>query len=301
MRFHAIRVAKSLPFRSLMPAAAGLAALGCGAWPGEAAALGPPARRQWTLQATADPKIYELNLHETRGGSTWGNSLWLPHAAIQGLPAGGLDTNQSDITLRFKRDAGTVVATGSIRGGRGEGSFEIELDPAYAAELERRGVGRPSAEQQRRLLHADASFAFLDVLQARGYPVPGIELFVRCADHGVDREFVQDLASAGYRLDSIEALVHIRDHGVDADFVRELAAVGLRDLDIDELVRARDHGVDAAYVRAMHDAGYGPLTLAQAIRARDHGVDATFAKQYRRRYGRPATLDELIHARDTGG
>lgn len=262
------RVAKSLAFRSLV-LVAGLAA---GLGPTDAGALGPRARRQWTLETTADSKLYELDLLETSGGSLWGNSLRVPRAGIQGLPGTGLEANQTGVTLRFKRDAGTIVATGSIRGGRGEGSFEVELDPAYAAELERRGVGRPSADQQRRLLHADASFGFLDVLKANGYPVPGVDLLMRCVDHGVDEDFIRELAAAGYRLDSIESLVRVRDHGVDADFIREMAAAGIKDLQIEDLVRARDHG-----------------------------VDATFAKHYQRRHGNSVTLDELIHARDLGG
>jgi len=300
MKSHAIRVAKPLPFQSLVLAAGLAAALGAVAWPGEAGALGPRARREWTLQATRDPKTYELDLRETSDGSLWGNSRRVPRTAIQGLPDGGLDANQHDVTLRFKRDAGTIVATGSIRNGRGEGSFDIELDPAYAAELERRGVGRPSAEQHRRLLHADASFAFLDALQANGYPVPRIGLFVRCADHGVDQEFVQDLSSAGYRLDSIESLVRTRDHGVDGDFIRELGAAGYKLDSIEELVRVRDHGVDGDFIGELAAAGYHVDSIESLVRVRDHGVDGDFIRDLKAAGLKDLELDELVRARDHG-
>jgi hypothetical protein len=62
----------------------------------------------------------------------------------------------------------------------------MELSEEYANELERRGVGRPTEAQHRHLLIANVPLTFLDELQGSGYPMPDVEVLVRCADHGVD-------------------------------------------------------------------------------------------------------------------
>lgn len=297
------RTCASKPFSFRMLAmGAGLACgLAIGSWSSDAGAAHRKERRDWTLETTSKPDHYELSLSEIAGGSVWANSRPVSRSRILGLGAGGLSADQDNVTLRFKRDAGTIVATGAIRDERGEGTFEIELDPAYAEELVRQGIGRPTPEQQRRLLHADVPLTFLEDLKSYGYPLPPIDLLVRCADHGVDQEFVRELAGAGYRLVEIESLIEVRDHGVDKEFIDGLAAAGFKKLPIEELVEARDHGVDPEYLAEMRAAGFDHLTLPEAIRARDHGVDGAFAKKFHRREGRTGSLDELIHARDIGG
>lgn len=300
MQLRAIHVLKPLSFRLLALGAAlgGLALASCA---GDAAAVGGRIRREWKLEPARKPSLYRLVLRETDANSNWMNSREVAPAQIHGLGPGGLRGDQDEVTLRFERDAGTIVARGAIRDGHGQGSFEIELSPAYAAELERRGVGRPTAGEHKHLLHADVPLAFLDDLKSSGYPVPTAGLLVRCADHGVDQAFVRGMTAAGYRLDSIEPLIRARDHGVDPEYIQTLADAGYARIPMPDLLRARDHGVDGRYLAQMRAAGYDRLTLLQAIRARDHGVDGAFAKRVHRREGRTVSLDELIRVRDLGG
>jgi hypothetical protein len=296
----------------------------------EASAMAGGAGREWELRS-GRPKsnTYELELRQVSGGSISSNSRTVAASSIQGLGDHGLDTDAPSVSLRVLRDAGTVVLNGSIRDGRGHGTFDLELSKAYADELERRGVGRPTELQHRHLLLAGVPLVFLDALQSSGYPMLDVELLVRCADHGVDTEFVQGLASSGYRLGDIDDLIRCRDHGVDPEYIQLLAKAGFRqlpveellrardhgvdedhiaamkaagfgELDLDDLVRSRDHGVDGPFVKGLEEAGYGGLSLDEAIRARDHGVDGHYAKRAQHRAGRTLSLDEVIHMRDSG-
>jgi hypothetical protein len=266
--------------------------------------------------------------NEGPGGSR--NQHWTRIEAdeIEGLDLRSMTSARREVEFRVKRDAGTIRATGEFIGSKGEGTFTLELDPAFAAELSRRGVGRPTEAEHAQLLLAGAGYGLLDALAREKYATPRVAMLVRMAHHGVHEPYVTGMARAGYRLESLEELVKARDHGVDPsfiegmaeagyrkvefamllrardhgadpDFAAGLAEAGYRDLPLELLIRARDHGVDAGYVESLDRAGFAKLPLESVIRARDHGVTGGYAKRVRT--SRPAaSLDEVISMRDRG-
>jgi hypothetical protein len=161
---------------------------------------------------------------------SWSSSS-VPVRAFDGLDAALRSGDRSAAEFRLKRDAGTFVCRGVIQNGSGGGLYRLELDPSYAAALERRGIGRPTPDQQARLAYADAGFA---------------------------RASLEQLRSA-------------RDHGVDPQYAASMSRVGFTDMSLEDLIRARDHGVDASYVMRVRDREREKPTLDEVIRLRDRG------------------------------
>jgi len=288
-------------------AALGLAALLLSASPaaqaGSSSAL-PDAgsRGQWNARVDDHPGTIWMGFQLVlpRGGG-WHQS-WdrVSLAQTKGLTAEMIGGPTNDVAFDVQRDAGALHCHGEFSRGMGAGLFEVVLDPRYADQLEKRGVGRPTLEQQTQLALADAGYELLDRLAAEHYPTPAIDLFLKMAQHGVDVEFIAGLSKHGYRLGSVSELIQARDHGVDADFVEAMAAAGYTKLDFATLLRARDHGADSEFVAAMADAGYTKLPLEQLIQARDHGVDAMYIDGMTRAGFHDLSLNALIRARDHG-
>jgi hypothetical protein len=224
----------------------------------------------------------------------------VPLAQLHGLGPDDLGAASVSVEFDVVRQAGTLHCTGHLHSGKGAGDFEARLDADFARRLERRGVGRPSPDQQVRLLMADVDESLLDDLKADKYPTPSIDQLVRLSEHGVDRAFVNGLAERGYRLDSVEELVQARDHGVDPNYLDELAKSGYRSVEFELALRARDHGVDAEFLGDLADVGYPRPALEEAIRVRDHGVDGWYAEQMAKAGFGKLSLSELVRAKDHG-
>lgn len=241
----------------------------------------------------------EFECRSDDGGSrsSWGQ---VETGQIEGLDLRTLGTSRTPVDFRVKRDAGAIRLHGDWSGTHGGGTFEVELDPKFADELARRGVGRPTAAQQARLLLGDANLALLDVLAKEHYATPRITMLVKLTDHGVREKTVTAYARAGYRLESLDALVTAVDHGVNSEFIAEMASAGYKDLAFETLLKARDHGADAGFVEDLADAGFTGLPLETVIRARDHGVDGGYVQSLKRAGFEKLTLEDAIRARDHG-
>src|SRR3712207_4121879 len=98
---------------------------------------------------------------------------------LQGLDGAALASDgPAAIQFRMQRDAGLISCEGSGRGGRATGTCSFAPDPAFAAELERRGVGRPSEREQFTLALHPAGVAELDELQRQGYQRPNVQQLI---------------------------------------------------------------------------------------------------------------------------
>ena len=250
----------------------------------------------WSIRLAPDGASVELGMRTIHGS----NGRTLPLARLDGLTASQISAAGSTVQFTSRREAGTFSFQGVCRAGRCGGVYTFEPNAAFAAELKKRGVGTPTADEQIALAMQDVGLAFLDELSNDGYTRPDVHGLVRAAQHGVDLAYVRGMAGQGYRVGTVDALVRLRDHGVDPEYVRGMAASGYTKLSADDLVRARDHGVDPAYVAGMREQGYGGVALADLIAARDHGVDPAFARSLESRGYKGLPLDTLRNARDHG-
>jgi hypothetical protein len=260
----------------------------------------PALHGQWSLDRSRDSDRVHLGFRQQsrHGNSNWGRTL--PAAQFEGLAAGALERDDEAVEFRLVRDAGTFHCRGSIAKGRGAGTFELSLDPDFARELERRGIGRPTEAEQARMAFADAGFDLLDALREEKYPTPKVAMLVRMADHGVNAEYVRGMAEADFRLGSLETLTEARDHGVTPSFVRGLGELGFRDLSYEQVKNARDHGVTPEYIRGMQKAGAEAESMEQWIELRDHGVNADYVNGMRKAGYASASVEDLRLARDHG-
>src|SRR6185295_18156877 len=187
---------------------------------------------QWFLDPDDDPGMVQFSLRMSSGRD---HQSWSSEStrleSLDGLSSEDVRGSNVAVAFQLRRDAGTLFARGTVTRGKGAGTFDLVLDPAFARELERRGVGRPTEAQQIQLAIGDVSLGLLDDLRESHYLTPDVDLLVRCVHHGVNREFVRGLYQLGYRMESVEQLVTARDHGVDPEFIRGMREAGYRDLE----------------------------------------------------------------------
>jgi hypothetical protein len=133
--------------------------------------FGPGANRiaatgQWFLNWEGGKKDIGLQFRITRGHEhdSWGSQ----NVKLETLEGLSLEET-GPVEFRVQRDAGTFFLRGSLAEGQGAGTFELVLDAKFADELDRRGIGRPTEDQQVDLALADMSMALLDDFNHLGY------------------------------------------------------------------------------------------------------------------------------------
>ena len=248
----------------------------------------------WEVHPSRDPAQVQLTIRS--GQSTHGRTMAL--ADLERL-AGTTLASASTVHFPIRRDAGTFTIDGLCRNRACAGTFVFEPSATFGAELAKRGIGRPTPQDQFSLAASDIGLAYLDTLAAAGYATPDVRTLVRAAQHGVDGGYVKDMAALGYRLGTLDVLIRLRDHGVDPEYVRGMAANGLAKLSADDLVRGRDHGVDPEYVRGLAALGFRGLGLDALVGARDHGVDPEYIRDMQS-LGHKLTIDGYTRTRDHG-
>jgi beta-lactamase regulating signal transducer with metallopeptidase domain len=250
----------------------------------------------WELRPAKTPGLVHLRVVERN--NTHGRDV--PIASLEGLTEAQLSGAGGPVQFRITRDAGTLQFEGVLRNGIGAGTFSFTPNPAFPAELAKRGFARPTAREQYQLARADIGYAFLDELNRLGYAKPDTAGLVTAGQHGVDTTYVREMAALGYALGSLPPLVTLRDHGVGPEYVRGMAQEGYAKLPADTLRQARDHGVDPDYVKGMREAGYGSLPLEALVNARDHGVTPEFVRALAEGGHRGLPLDQVVRTRDHG-
>jgi beta-lactamase regulating signal transducer with metallopeptidase domain len=248
----------------------------------------------WEVHPSRDPARVQLTVR--RGRSTQGRTMAL--AELEKL-AGTTLASASTVHFPIRRDAGTFTIEGTCRNSACAGTFVFEPSATFGAELAKRGIGRPTPQDQFYLAVSDVGIPYLDALSAAGYATPDLRTLVRAAQHGVDAGYVKEMAALGYRLGTLEPLIRLRDHGVDPEYVRGMSASGLAKLTAEDLVRARDHGVDPDYVAGLAALGFRGLGLDALVRARDHGVDPEYIRGMQS-LGHTLTIDGFTRTRDHG-
>jgi beta-lactamase regulating signal transducer with metallopeptidase domain len=250
----------------------------------------------WELRPTTTPGMVHLRLVE--GNNTHGTDV--PLASLEGLTEAQLAGVGGPVQFRITRDAGTLQFDGVLRSGVAAGTFSFTPNPAFPAELVKRGFTTPTAREQYQLARFDIGYAFLDELNRLGYAKPDTAGLVTAGQHGINATYLREMGALGYALGSLPPLITLRDHGVTPDYVRGMAQEGYSKLPADTLRQARDHGVGPEYVKGMREAGYAGLPLEALINARDHGVTPEYVRALGDGGYRGLPLDQVVRARDHG-
>lgn len=267
-----------------------------------AASAASPFSGQWYVEPSSKTGEIQVTLRYERhwdgGNSNSVHSFDTATNNLVGLTAEALNSSGTHSQFKLVREAGTFVCDGWFSGGKGSGSFDFQADQKFAAELAKRGVGTPTAEQQFRLAMADTTIAFVDSLKAAKYDFD-VEDLVRAANHGVTAKYVQEINALGYKPATLGGLIRMRDHGVTPEYVKALQSSGLKDLPEEQVVRLRDHGVTPDYIQELTQFGIKDLPAESLIKLRDHGVTPDFIASIRSS-GYNATPEELTRLRDHG-
>ena len=249
----------------------------------------------WDARPSMKPGFVHLQLRELHSSS--GSDVALTQ--LEGLTAQQLESGSGPVRFSLRRDAGTFTFNGIVGGGVGAGTYTFVSNPSFAAELEKRGFGRPTAKEQYRMARSDVSLAFVDELKAQNYTGVTTAELVRAGDHGANLDYLRAMGELGYRVGSLDSLITLRDHGVSPEYVRQLQDLGYKKLTVDELRTARDHGVTPEYVRELADLGY-KLTIEELRNARDHGVTAEFVRGMKDLGHTSLSVEQLVNVRDHG-
>src|SRR5258708_8288185 len=145
---------------------------------------------------------------------------------LQALTGAQIMSVGSHVQFQLIRDAGTFNCEGWFKEGKGSGHFVFAANPAFSAELTKRGIGAPNEAQMFSLAMEDVSLAFIDELNAQGYDRPSVEQLVRMGQHGVTLEYITELKGLGYSVKSVDLLTRMVDHGASPKFIREMDALG---------------------------------------------------------------------------
>ena len=119
----------------------------------------------WDARPSMKPGFVHLQLRELHSSS--GSDVALTQ--LEGLSAQQLESGSGPVRFTLRRDAGTFTFNGIVGGGVGAGTYTFVSNPSFAAELEKRGFGRPTAKEQYRMARSDVSLAFVDELKAQNY------------------------------------------------------------------------------------------------------------------------------------
>lgn len=265
-------------------------------------ALSPMALAQtegeWWIQKHDDGAQLSFRYSYSGGGENY-NSNWSNTDDPAKLGIAGVLNREGQVNFDIARPAGTFKCEGWMRAGRGSGHFTFAPNAQFAAELEKRGLGRPDERQSMKLAMANVQVGYADALKQAGYSF-GLDELVRAATHGVTEGYLKDMQAAGLKPDSLRELVRMHDHGVTAEYVREMYAAGYKGLSYGEITRMRDHGVDAGFVRELAAAGYKDLPAQQIVRMRDHGVDGEYVKQLAAAGLKDLGPEQIVRMRDHG-
>jgi hypothetical protein len=166
----------------------------------------------------------QLSLEIDRSRGNWNMGFGVEPGELDGLSFEQAAGTVAAARFTMVRDAGTVVFEGSIRDGRGAGTFAFTPNASWIQAMDGLGYGDLSDEQVFTAAVHDITTSFVQDLRQLGYTdLPASELFA-FAIHGVTAEMIRELNGLGYRDIPARQLVALRIHGASPEWIREVRA-----------------------------------------------------------------------------
>ncbi len=103
------------------------------------------------------------------------NGFMIAPEKLTGLTREQAMSSGTNVKFQLQRDAGTFYFEGWFKEGNGSGHFTFSPNTSFGAELNRQGIGTPTAEQQLSLALHDVGFALINELKSQGYEQPTLE------------------------------------------------------------------------------------------------------------------------------
>jgi DNA-directed RNA polymerase subunit F len=183
---------------------------------------------------------------------------------------------RQNIIFTMNRDAGELVADGTLLNGGGSGVFTFTPNDSYFTQLSRLGFDDFKEKQQWVFAVNDVSLAYARGMKERNIRGLNSDKLLGYRAVGGDLAFVDELRSADAMPDGADQLIAFRVHDVDAEFISSIRATGLNP-DNDKLIAMQIHDVTPAFIAEMRKAKLG-ADIDDYIAFRIHDVTPAFAK-----------------------
>lgn len=238
----------------------------------------------------------------------WTNNSCISRSEFPNIPEG------EDITFELNREAGTIVFSGDVNNGEGEGDFEFTPNESFRSYLKDQGFSPIKDMDMFHFILVDMNKSYLSYLKGMGYKSLTTKDLLSIAHHGIRQkdmkdgydayakygltdlsfkeiiqfhihdvtpEYIQGLRNNGFTDLDAKEIVQFAIHDVDADYIKELRDAGFIGLDAKEIVQFAIHDVDARYVKSIHDYGFKDISNRDIVQFAIHDVDTDFIKELR--------------------
>jgi beta-lactamase regulating signal transducer with metallopeptidase domain len=247
--------------------------------PAEAPVAQPPIAQR-TLGGTYDIRLAEAGEAGLGGVGTvihismftpGMNTFYTPLSAFAGLSITQMEAADLAAEFTLRRGPGTFTFAGTLNRGQGKGRFTFVPDPAFTAELVKRGMQAPTDEQQFTLARHGVGLEMLDELAAQEYATPTTAALVRASSSGADLDELRALASLGYAFGTLESVTQFHSNGVSSEYIRELGNAGYRRLTPVELMQARNADLTADFANKANAGAGRRLSISELVSQRSRG------------------------------
>ncbi len=239
----------------------------------------PVAPLNFRLSADGGSRVQLSLLHDDRRHNSVNSSSYAA-ADLPGLDVAALrQTVQRQVRFALVREAGRVDCAGIGGSASAAGHCIFTPDPAFAAFLDSRGIGRPTAEQSFDLAMVGASRDLVDALAANHYPRGDIEKLTELAAVGVDRRFVTDFATRGHAPATLDDLVEFAALNISPAYIDSLAEAGYRNLSADQIAQLGGAPHHARFHPGLRADRLCQPSRRDARRAEGAGCHACFRPQ----------------------
>lgn len=220
---------------------------------------------RWDVSEQAADRV-NLRINSWSGRNGGNSTTSLPLADLKGLASLAAD---GPVRFQIVREAGRLDCDGVVTARHGAGGCRFTADPAFAAALEKRGVGRPSQREQLEMTTRDVRMALLDAFERQGYRTPTPKQLVAAGVFRIDVAYLRSLDAIGYHAGSLDKLTAMRIFRIEPDWIRQIEVIGpaFRDLPPDTLVAMRIHHVSPEFARRMLSE-HPDLTPARLVELR---------------------------------
>ncbi|HET6895229.1 MAG TPA: hypothetical protein VFH72_07620 [Candidatus Baltobacteraceae bacterium] len=182
-----------------------------------------------------------------------------------------LDGAPSTANFTLRREAGTIVLSGTVGNGTGSGQFTFTPSDAFVAGLSSRGLRYDNDHDLLSAASVDLTLQYIDAMRGDGYPnLPFGDLLAFRAV-GVTAASLADLRSVFGQISAENVIATTALH-VTRSYVDELADMGYRGMSPDDIVAFKSMHIDRAYLQHLAAHGLKNLSGQQVIEMKASGL-----------------------------
>lgn len=183
--------------------------------------------------------------------------------------------------LRFAviREAGRLDCSGHGGVSYAAGNCSFTANPAFAALLESRGIGRPTDDQAFGLMAVNAKREVIDAVAAAHYPAPSIDDLMALSALGVNGGYIGEMARAGYRPRTIDTLIQFKALNITPEWIGGFVRIGYGNLPADQLVQLKALDITPDFIAGFDRIGYRHLPVDQLVQLKALNITPEFVQR----------------------